>query len=334
MKLLDRYLHAVRFFLPRNQQDDIVRELSENLISQFEDREAELGRPLNEDEQADILRGHGHPMWVAGTYRSQKHLIGPALFSIYLVVLKLGLAIAALVSVLLAFANILVHGQAIRHLGEAVVAYPSLALTVFAITTLVFAALDLAQTRLRLKAKWDPRRLPDIFRPEERSSRLKSAGELIFTGAAVVWLLLIPQNPALVLGPFASFVDLAPIWSMVYLPILALCVLTGVLAALNFVRPRLTRSRSISRIALHAATFFLYATLFRAGEWVTAKADVVLANGAPLEPIVTVVNLNAEIIILIACGIKLFEFVRELLRWKASRKSTSASESATAPLPR
>ena len=31
MDLLDRYLQAVRFFLPRRQQDDIVRELSENL---------------------------------------------------------------------------------------------------------------------------------------------------------------------------------------------------------------------------------------------------------------------------------------------------------------
>ena len=66
MNLLDRYLQAVRFFLPRRQQDDIVRELSENLLSQMEDRAEALGRPLTEDEQADILRRHGHPMLVAG----------------------------------------------------------------------------------------------------------------------------------------------------------------------------------------------------------------------------------------------------------------------------
>jgi hypothetical protein len=39
--LLDRYLHAVKFFLPQKKQDDIVRELSENLISQMEDRQEE-----------------------------------------------------------------------------------------------------------------------------------------------------------------------------------------------------------------------------------------------------------------------------------------------------
>ena len=44
MDLLKRYLQAVKFFLPRGQQDDIIRELSENLISQFEDREEALGR--------------------------------------------------------------------------------------------------------------------------------------------------------------------------------------------------------------------------------------------------------------------------------------------------
>ena len=60
MDLLERYLQAVKFFLPRPHQDDIVRELSENRI-QIEDREEQLGRPLTEDEQADILRRHGHP---------------------------------------------------------------------------------------------------------------------------------------------------------------------------------------------------------------------------------------------------------------------------------
>lgn len=43
--LIDRYLRAVREQLPRGQQDDIIGELSEDLRSQVEDREAELGRP-------------------------------------------------------------------------------------------------------------------------------------------------------------------------------------------------------------------------------------------------------------------------------------------------
>ena len=44
MELLDRYLQAVRFWLPRKQQDDIIAELGDDLRSQIEEREASLGR--------------------------------------------------------------------------------------------------------------------------------------------------------------------------------------------------------------------------------------------------------------------------------------------------
>ena len=48
MELLDRYLQTIRSYLPAEQKDDIIHELSENIRSQMEDKEAELGRPLTE----------------------------------------------------------------------------------------------------------------------------------------------------------------------------------------------------------------------------------------------------------------------------------------------
>src|ERR1700686_3233741 len=65
MELLDRYLQAVRFWLPRAQQNDIIAELGDDIRSQIEDRESALGRPLNEDEQVALLQQTGHPMRVA-----------------------------------------------------------------------------------------------------------------------------------------------------------------------------------------------------------------------------------------------------------------------------
>ena len=47
MELIDRYFQAVRFWLPKNQKQDIIAELSEDIRSQVEDREPELGRKLN-----------------------------------------------------------------------------------------------------------------------------------------------------------------------------------------------------------------------------------------------------------------------------------------------
>jgi hypothetical protein len=89
MELIDRYLQAVKFWLPAKQKQDIIAELSEDLRSQIEDQETELGRKLNEAEIADILKGRGRPILVANRFRPQQSLIGPVLFPIYVFVLKI-----------------------------------------------------------------------------------------------------------------------------------------------------------------------------------------------------------------------------------------------------
>src|SRR5260370_16692936 len=89
MDLLERYLQAVRTYLPTSQQEDILKELGENLRAQMEDKETELGRPLSEDELAEILKKHGHPLLVATRYRQSRHLIGSALFPFYSLPMKI-----------------------------------------------------------------------------------------------------------------------------------------------------------------------------------------------------------------------------------------------------
>ncbi len=52
MQLIERYIEAVKFWLPKAQQEDIAAELHTNILAQAEDREAALGRPLQEDEES------------------------------------------------------------------------------------------------------------------------------------------------------------------------------------------------------------------------------------------------------------------------------------------
>ena len=47
MELIERYLQAVRFWMPKAQQD-LVAELADDLRSQVDDKEEEVGRPLND----------------------------------------------------------------------------------------------------------------------------------------------------------------------------------------------------------------------------------------------------------------------------------------------
>src|SRR5258705_1820297 len=83
MELLDRYLQAVQFFLPKKHKADIIAELSEDLHSQIEEKETELGRTLTESEVEAILKRCGSPWEVASRYLPQRYLIGPTLFPAY-----------------------------------------------------------------------------------------------------------------------------------------------------------------------------------------------------------------------------------------------------------
>lgn len=56
MELIDRYLQAVKFWLPKQQKQDIIAELSEDIYAQVEEQESGLGRKLNEAEVGAMHR--------------------------------------------------------------------------------------------------------------------------------------------------------------------------------------------------------------------------------------------------------------------------------------
>jgi hypothetical protein len=330
MDLLERYLQAVRFFLPRTQQDDIIRELSENLISEIDDRQQEVGRPLNESELADILRRHGHPMLVAGRYRSRQQLIGPVFFPIYLFALKVGLGVALVVAVVLALITAVVHGDPIRQGVETMLSFPGRALMVFAWTTLAFAALDFAQASLRLSNSWDPRSLPKVVRHEYQIPRGRTLCELFFGVACVVWLLLLPRSPFLVLGPAAALVEFASVWRFVYVPIVLLTLATTALHVVNFVRPYWTRARSLMRLAISVANLIVAAVLVSAGEWfVPAMTLPTLPEGVQLDRVIGIINACFHVGFIIAGIIIVVEIVRELYKLK-NRHAQTPHDSAPA----
>jgi hypothetical protein len=330
MDLLERYLQAIRVLLQGPHQEDIIRELRENLTSQVEDREEELGRSLTQDEYADILRRHGHPVAVAGRYGPPTYLIGPTFFPLYLFALKAGLAVAFLIAVIVAIVTAAMHGDPVRSAIQAFLAFPGRALTVFAWTTLGFAALDFALSRMKLTCSWDPRKLPKVIRPEYRISRVNCTFELIFTVAFLTYLLAIPGAPHLVLGPAAAIFVPAPTWSAIYVPFLVVTMATAVSSLIDLIRPYWTPGRSLLRIAISSASLALLAVLLRAGEWVVAKPAATLPGGASLERLLEVINQSLGIGLRFACAVALVEIVAEVLRLRARRGRFPATNSSPA----
>ena len=137
MELIDRYLQSVKLALPNEQQSDVTRELSDEILSQVEEKENALGRPLTEEEQATLLKQLGHPMMLAARYRKQQYLIGPAIFPIYWIVLKLVLVIV-LFSMAITAVVLAATGRGLGAALGALAQYPMGAISAFAWVTVVF----------------------------------------------------------------------------------------------------------------------------------------------------------------------------------------------------
>lgn len=238
-ELVDRYLQAVRFWLPKSRrQEDLLAELGDDLRSQMEDKETELGRPLDETEAAAILKRCGSPMTVAGSLGEKRHLIGPALYPVYIFVMKMVLVWIQIPVFLFIVGPVNVAHS--NHWGTAVAETIgnlwTAMLLAAGIITLVFAILERTHAVAGVVCKFDPLKLPPVRKQERKTSLSQTVCQLAFAVFGLVWLLLLPQYPVLILGPAAAFLKAAPTMHAVYLPV----VLLGVMAIL---RPAITLAR-------------------------------------------------------------------------------------------
>ncbi|HEX7729034.1 MAG TPA: hypothetical protein VF392_08360 [Terracidiphilus sp.] len=239
MEILERYLQAVKKYLPWQRQDDIIAELRANLEAQIEDAEAEHGRPLTSAEIEELLKKMGPPMLVAGRFQPQRSLIGPTLFPVYLYVLRIALTWAtAIYAVVMAVVVPLTAPQEVDLL-QAFLRYPGVLFMVAAWNTLVFAVIEQVIARhpeklplmFKMAGTWSPEALPPLASIEGHGCKqrtfARAAAEAIFGFLAMCWLALVPYYPFLMLGPGAAYIHavpfyLAPIWWTFYWWIIAL----------------------------------------------------------------------------------------------------------------
>jgi hypothetical protein len=259
--LIDRYLQAVRFWLPKtNRQEDLLAELGEDLRSQIEDKETELGHPLDKSEMAAILKRCGSPMMVAGRLGPQRHLIGPTLFPIYEFVLKMVL-LWILVPVFIFIVGPVNAANSGGNWGLAVAStlgdlWSGLFIAA-GIITLVFAIIERTNTHLGTEIKWDPLKLPPVRKDDRKPSLMKAVCELGFGFFGLTWLLLVPHYPFLILGPAAAFLKASPIVHTFYLPTLLLAVVGLLRSGITLARPQWTWFPLLSQIMQSVLTLIV-----------------------------------------------------------------------------
>jgi hypothetical protein len=98
MKLIDRYVTEVGKNLPLVKgRKDIEKELRSTLEDMLEDRASTTGRPRDEAMEIELLKEYGAPQTVAQTYNPHPYLIGPRMFPIFIMVLKIVITVISIV---------------------------------------------------------------------------------------------------------------------------------------------------------------------------------------------------------------------------------------------
>lgn len=271
MELIDRYLQAVKFWLPKQQKQDIIAELSEDIYAQVEEQEAALGRKLNEAEVEVLLKQRGRPVLVANSYLPQQYLIGPVLFPIYLFVLKV-VALCYLVPWVLVWIGMMIYSPAYRAeqgahswisaLGSLWGSFWLTAFITVGAVTIAFAVLERTQAKSQFLEKWDPRKLPPVRDPN-RIRLFDSIVELVVNLFVFGWWAQNMTSPIVLQHPDVRIM-LAPVWSYFYWGFLAISLVNASLAAVNLMRPYATRVRATVRFVSDFAGSALFCWLLKA----------------------------------------------------------------------
>ncbi|MGC2656874.1 MAG: hypothetical protein WA324_02780 [Bryobacteraceae bacterium] len=278
MEIVDRYLQAVLFWLPEEQRADITAELREDIHSEIEERELELGRSLTKSDVEALLKRRGNPLLIAQRYLPQRFLIGPRLFPIYCLVLKIALPAFALptlvvwLSALLFSPTLWVGRAVIENLHPLGLVWTVLC-GLFLAITVVFALLERLQERAGLLDHWSPEKLKPVqdFRQVPRSqSGSELAAALVFMAWWRGWV-DIPNVPGIQL-------TYGPIWHPLYWPIVVAVFLFGLIAAVQLIRPVWTRAQSAARLVVDVAAVTLAGGLIVFHPWVSIIAPALAPN--------------------------------------------------------
>ena len=293
MDLLDRYLQAVAFWLPKGQQQDIIAELSEDLHSQIQEKESALGRSLNEAEMDALLKQRGRPVLVANRYLPQRSLIGPVMFPIYCFVLKI-VALFYLLPWILVWIGMMSFSSSYRAerigvgwlgaVGSAWSAWWFTALCALGTVTLVFAALEHWQAQGRFLENWSPRQLPPARNPNQ-IPRVGSVIEVVVNLVFAIWWINMMSTRVPLDRPEIRIV-LSPVWRYFFWAFLLLALINAVAASVNLARPYWTVLRASFRLATNLTASALFC-------WMMKTSVLAAISGAHISAVQAIELTNA-----------------------------------------
>ncbi len=315
--LTERYLNSVKQMLPSAQQADIIAELRDAIEARIEDRESELGRPLKPVEVEAILKSFGHPIIVAGRYGPQRTLIGPTMFPIWWLSLRVCLAIATVVYLANFVVGIVEHGGLPDGLSVAPRVWAHYFQTIIFIVGVVTIGVIFIE---RLKPgpfeKWSLNDLSPVR--FKAAGRLEVGAALFFEILGLIFWLLVPFYWQRIAGLIESQSDVhiilmqpAPIWwPTLWAIITGIAALQVVSRVVQFVWPDRPVRNAVAHLALNLAG------LVFAGVALSALPLFQLATELPekLQHAMSLVNMIIQLSLWVMVAVNIAKAVGNLIQ--------------------
>ncbi|MDX9864143.1 MAG: hypothetical protein RBT34_04990 [Anaerolineaceae bacterium] len=194
--LIDSYVEEVGSQLPLRQRGDIQTEIRSLLEDTLEDRLRETGGEADVEMVAVLLEEFGSPYKMAVQYAPDRYLVGPKLFSLFLLVLKIVLTVLIILGLIglgIAASQAESFANGLRIVGRNMLEMVNGMLMTFAWIVIAFAILERVLPESEKDDQdWDPRkmeRVPD----QDKIKRVEVMIGMVFATIGVIIFNFFPQ---------------------------------------------------------------------------------------------------------------------------------------------
>lgn len=244
MDWVDRYVEAVKRYLPRKQREDIGAELHSTIEEKLIEKKRAERREPTENEVLQLLKEQGHPLRVASAYREHRAMISEPLIPIYKLVLKW--VFIALFTLWTVRKVIVDSGILNKDANWLDVDFFELGVVYFVVVTVVFVLCDRYLVQVDFFGRWSPASLPPMTAYFARIPISSSIAGIVFTQ---IWLVVLTAirneySWSLLSGTAGSLAGTIILWLKIH----AVCVIGLHLA--NVFQPYVTSFKSSIDAAL------------------------------------------------------------------------------------
>jgi hypothetical protein len=331
MNLIDRYIAEIGKHLPRKNRADIEAEIRSTLEDMLEERSG--GKPADEAIVMGLLKEYGSPREVAATYKNHPYLIGPRLYPIFEMILRIVLAVvagASLIGLGVGLAKTGFTGPTfVTSIGEWFLELISGLIAAFGNIVLVFAILERTQVAEKFEnelKEWDPQELKSEPDPDQIDLPDHIA-TIIFTVLGLVVFNLYPNLLALRFASDGTWATL-PVLTESFFRFLPWINIMGLVQIFfsGFMLSQRTWNigTRILDILIDVAGMVLAVTILRTpGIFaITPEALTGIGIGTAAETLSRLLSFLPTMIILIVVVVTAIQVIKNLLRLLSSKSSS------------